>query len=550
MNAATPWLRLLTLTALLVLGACGGGVGGSGSGTTAEGGTGGSGSGDQQYAEGGMGGSGSGTSSGYGSIIVNETRHFPIDPFADITVDGERVAADAINDVDKGVPLGMTLEYVLADDANDAVTEGTAIRIRANHRAIGPVTGTDPLEVLGQTVQVTTETRGLSEQQSKELTAGDVVKVDGHVDGDGVIRATRLVERTLNRWQLVGRITAVTDGGFAVGAQQVELNGAPIRECGTALETGERVVVRASKPETYTPGDALKTVLEVRCLSEGLSLFGIPDEDGPDVPPELAASYEGIVTEIVSDLSAGLSTSLRDLRDGGEPLVLSLNGQKVAIPLDHLPQLLSGTLNDLVENLGVGVRIEVQGTLDTDTGVIMADKIRFRDPLINIEGPLEDGVDGAVQALGRTLRASPGAVGDTGLLNGPVGDTQAAVQGFIADDGTVYATEVADLGSAAPEQVYLRAPLRQQDDTVMIGRNPYALDSAGEIILLEGYELLGTLVETLLTTTCDLLPLLCPESVDQTLPSDLTDSVGTVSDAHWTGSALEQGTLKVRTPEQ
>ena len=35
MNAATPWLRLLTLTALLVLGACGGGVGGSGSGTTA-----------------------------------------------------------------------------------------------------------------------------------------------------------------------------------------------------------------------------------------------------------------------------------------------------------------------------------------------------------------------------------------------------------------------------------------------------------------------------------------------------------------------------------
>ncbi len=216
MTAARLWLQLLAVTALIALGGCGAGS----SGTTAEGGMGGSGGGssNDQYAEGGMGGSGSGTSSGYGSIIVNDTRHFPIDPNADVFVDGERVAPDAINDVDQGVPLGMMLEYVLAGDANDAVTSGTAIRIRANHRAIGPVTQVDPhLEVLGQPVLVTSETRldGLSRSDVDELSQGDVVKVDGHVNAAGTIRATRVAQPSgaPTRWQLIGRLDADESGG-------------------------------------------------------------------------------------------------------------------------------------------------------------------------------------------------------------------------------------------------------------------------------------------------------------------------------------------------
>lgn len=544
MTAARLWLQLLAVTALIALGGCGAGS----SGDTAEGGMGGSGggSGGDQYAEGGMGGSGSGTSSGYGSIIVNDTRHFPIDPNADVFVDGGRVAPDEINDVDRGVPLGMTLEYVLSGDANDDLTEGTAIGIRANHRAIGPVTGKDPLEVLGQKVLVTSETRGPGESESENLATGDVVKVDGHVNGDGTIRATRLVEATVSDWQLMGRVDSgsVESGSFEIGGQKVILNGASIEQCGTALDEGERVLVRATEPGSFDAGDPLDTVYQVRCPAESLSLFNELDK-APDAPAELPASYEGIVTEILSDLSGGLPTSLQALRDAGDPLMLSLNGQKVAVPLDNLPELLSGTLGDLAQNLGIGVKIEVEGSLNTETGIITAEKIRFRDPIVSLTGDLVD-LENALGLLGRTLNSTPELLDSGNLLTDFLVGNRVTVRGFVTENNTVYAGSIE---SADASPVSLRGPVTLMDTDTnsfeLIG-TAYATET-GEITLIEGSSLLEPveeLTEIVLQTSCNLL-LLCPEQDQEFSETDLEHAVGDATGMTWTGEELKDGTLEL-----
>lgn len=555
MTAARLWLQLLAVTALIALGGCGAGS----SGTTAEGGMGGSGGGssNDQYAEGGMGGSGSGTSSGYGSIIVNDTRHFPIDPNADVFVDGERVAPDAINDVDRGVPLGMTLEYVLAGDANDELTEGTAIGIRAHHRAIGPVTGTDPLEVLGQQVLVTSETHGLGESGSEDLATGDVVKVDGHVNGDGTIRATRLVEEPVSDWQLMGRVDSdsVGSGSFEIGGQEVVLNGAPIEGCGTGLDDHERVLVRATASESFSEDGVLDTVYQVRCPVESLSLFNELDK-APDAPAELSTSYEGIVTEIVTEAvdPTNLDQTLQDLANSDNPVLsLSLNGQKVSIPLDNLPELLSGTLGDLVQNLGVGVKIEVEGTLDTETGVIAAEKIRFRDPIVSLTGPLVD-VDGTARLLGHTLNTTAGLLDD--VLNSLKGNN-VRLRGFITEQGRIYAHSVDNYALLDPSYPgeEMRAPVQSIDsdqNRLFLGATSLDLTSTSEAKLLEGSYLLGTLSPIWEITegiACELLSSLlslsCNDTNEVDWPEDPDGAVAEISGSSW-DDGFSSGTLKVR----
>jgi hypothetical protein len=455
------------------------------------------------------------------------------------------------------VPLGMTLEYVLADDANDALTEGTAIRIRANHRAIGPVTDTEPLEVLGQTVQVTTETRGLTEQQSADLAVGDIVKVDGHVDADGVIRATRLVNPdAVSQWQLMGRIDkgSLDSGSFKVRNQKVDYgsNGV-IPDC--SLSAGTRVIVRATTDNAFFGDDVLDSVEAVQCLSEGLSLFGIPDANGPDVPPQLPAAYEGIVTSILTeaiDLN-NLAQTLQDLKQSDTPLLtLSLNGQKVGIPLDNLPELLSGTLADLLKNLSIGVKIEVQGALDTETGVLMADKIRFQDPIVSLSGPLLD-LNGTARLLGHTVESTLGSL--EGTLTSLPG-SKVRVRGFISEGGRVYAQSVDSFSALDPNYPgeEMRAPVEridQQQKRLFLGDTSVDLASTGTVKFLEGSLLLNTVetvIEITTNITCELLSLFSlrcdsPEPIEW--PEDSHGAVAEIEGSSW-DDGFSSGTLKVR----
>lgn len=533
---AGRWLQFGALSLLLALGGCGGSSSG---GDTANGGMGGSGSGNGQYAEGGMGGSGSGTSSGYGSIYLNDNRrHYPIDENADVFLDGERVDPATINPQDKGLPLGMTLEFLLAGDANANLTSGTAIRIRADHRVIGPVTGTDPLEVLGQPVLVTSETllaEPLSSSAVENLSPGDVVKVDGLVNYAGVIRATRIEKPAVSptEWQLMGRAVNVVPGSsLEIHGQAVEIFNATYINCdGDSPVEDQRVLVRAQSGGGFQSGDTLTGTLTVECLPEGLSLFA-NDPPDPDVTT-LPATVDAIITDLPE----------ADLADG--EITLNLNGQEVLVRVSDLAEVLFGTLDQLQP----GTRIEVDGTLDTASGVITAESIRFRDPLITLVAPVDGGVVGRLLlALGIEVRPTPEMQGGT-LFDTPGTLGQAELSGFITDDGVVYAESLATSGAADPSSVSFTGPVTAVDDgvdtvTLFTGK-VFDTASATNVSLLDAT---GDLLTDVL---CSLLGFCLnnPPDLEGEVPED-GSAVGAVSGASWNvaQSRLENGDLKITLP--
>src|SRR5690606_15597399 len=285
-------------------------------------------SGGAQVAEGGIGGSGSGTASGYGSIWIGGNRHFPVADDAVVTLDGQPVAANSINATGKGLPLGITLEYLLADDANADLTEGTAIALEAWHQVIGPVTSVSPLTVLGQPVLVTSDTL-LSDNLGSDvanLVVGDQVAVGGMPTSFGSVRATRLekLEVAPLNWQVLGRVEALDASQFSIRDQVISLAGIATENCDAALANGDKVVVQASVPASFTAGDSLDTAWRVICQSEGLGLFA----DRADLPAQLPAAVDGVITDI--DLLA------ETISLDGQPVHLSGTLEFLLAPLSDL----------------------------------------------------------------------------------------------------------------------------------------------------------------------------------------------------------------------
>lgn len=495
-----PVLRTLCL-ALLAAGisACGGG---SGSDPFAGGGVGGSSTGTET-AEGGIGGSGSGTATGYGSIYVNEVRHFEIDPDALVTLDGTALPASTVNPTDLGLPAGITVDYVLGEDANDNLTSGTATRLRAWHRVIGPVTGTSPLQVLGQPVQTTADTHvetvaGNTLDDITSLVNGDIVAVAGPADGGGVIRAGRVAERTMQplEWRLVGEVKNFNEpaGTFSIGNQAIALGGVLPDNC-DSLGNGSQVQVLASKDDGFLPGDTLDTVTSVTCVDTRFDLLG----DEP--PAQVPVTFEGIIVDV---------SALPQIRIGGQ-----------AVNVANVLDLVFGRLGDL----SVGTHVEVEGTLDTATGIIDAKRIIFLSPLVEITGPLQGALAGAsLEMLGLTVRNTAGTLDPNNILSSGSAASNVNVRGFVTGfrdrigedwNSVVYAEEIT--ASASSDERLYGPVTRVTDSEISILGVDFDLGSAGGIsIITLDDSVPGTLAETTETVTsiCLLQLLLCPDGSD------------------------------------
>ncbi len=289
-----------------------------------------------------------------------------------------------------------------------------------------------------------------------------------------------------------------------------------------SLTADRMVLVRASSEPWSDFGDNIDTTLEVGCPSDSLNLHG------DDAPETLPSAVEGIIT---------------GLPQVGDPIVLSLNGQTVEVHPDQLTQILFGTLDDLK----LGARIEVQGKLDTQSGVITAESVRFRDPLVTITAPIDGGlVDRLLLMLGIEVRPTP-EMDDAGdRFGSPATAGDATIRGFVTDDRTVHAEQVLDPQSS---DVTLTGPIPKplvddDNNTLRIVSGLYDTATAEEISLV------SALGNTLNDVLCSLLGIACS---DPTLEDKVkVGSMGDLTGASWDPSAarIESGTLEITQPSE
>jgi len=122
----------------------------------------------------------------------------------------------------------------------------------------GPVTRLNPLQVLGQRIEVGHDTVWLNTASSDVLRIGDEVEINGLHAGTAV-RATRIEYKPKGQkeWKLMGYVTHLHRHGVDVGAQPVALNTSTrIRDCpGSSLRPGQWVEVKAVPRVGFYPGD-------------------------------------------------------------------------------------------------------------------------------------------------------------------------------------------------------------------------------------------------------------------------------------------------------
>lgn len=413
-----------TLLASALLAACGGSGGVDGSGTD--------GNGIPDIANGGIGGSGSGTVTGFGSIIVNDIREFEFSDDTTVYIDGEIASDDDIK-------LGMVVTVNVDDDANDDFTRGTLLSVYADHLLKGPVTSINPLRVLNQEISVVSSTvlDSLPGNSISGLQIGDTVEIAGHVNGT-LIRASRIEYKPggVLEWQLRGNITGATSLGIlSIGSQIINYSMASFENCSSDISEARYVEINAAAVEGFTSGDSL-TASKIECISS--ELF-VPDDSSISTE---RASLEGFVDEVIS-------TS-----------VFTINGEPISTTSATVYE--NGNANDLV----AGVKVEAEGLLDIESGELQAAKISFRESRFRIEAPVQPddvSLGESVTILGLTINALSTTEDEDAILQGLSDAIQVEIRGFTDANGTAYAEEIRERGTADAGDTVFRGPVTAKE---------------------------------------------------------------------------------------
>ncbi|RMF17316.1 MAG: hypothetical protein D6758_06630, partial [Gammaproteobacteria bacterium] len=367
-------------------------------------------------------------------------RELEFDAETEIRIDDDLAAEQ---DIEKD----ETLEFEVEDDVNSTFTAGTLDKVTIVHQVKGPVSqafsATTPLQVLGQTIEVTGDTfiedSNNSTLTPSDLSVGDIVEVSGVRDTNGIIRATRLEEKgpgDVTVWQLIGKVGTVNGTtSFTIGNQAIQFNGTTPRDCGTALTVGQTVKVKASAVSGYSGGDPITSTTDIECVNTGLDPSVIPDGQ-----TTLKATMEGVI---------------ENLNETAKTFVL--NGQ--TIDYSGVTEYRNGSALDLLN----GAKVEAEGRLRKSTGVLEATKIKFRDTRFRAEWPVQasDLTPGISEFTvnGLTFRKTSFTDDDDNLfVTGLSTNRQIEIRGFTDASGTtVYIEEIKDDGNYDVSDVRIRA---------------------------------------------------------------------------------------------
>jgi hypothetical protein len=366
------------------------------------------------------------------SVTINGQRSFAISPQTTYSLDGKPISAATAARVGAGYSAEVSINNV---DVN--ASSGDAANINLRNLVRGPVTTTDPLSVLNQPVVVTAETLlvDIPGDDLANVAIGDLLDVSGFLDSNGAIAATRVALRTdpTNDWKLFGQVSGLNGFLFSIGAQAVDATGVTPVGCMPALQDGQFVEIETLPNIGYVAGSILGQLTQLACED--------PNFDDPP-PGTVAASLEGIISDLPDPLPTPASFSML----GVEVITTAQTGYR------------AGSVDDL----DIGVRVEVEGVFDDVTRTMTAHEVRFVQAQVRFEAPVEpaDVIPGESMLI---MASSVGFTAQTrdedGIVPGLSTPTQVEVRGLIDRDGQIFATRVRERGQPDFSDTRLRGPV-------------------------------------------------------------------------------------------
>jgi len=397
---SVSWLSAFAAAAVLLLAACGGGVGTQGTGT-----------GPSAFSQGPV--------SGFGSIVVNGT-HF--DETSALVVDDRGHAVDRTS-----FRLGQTVQI---DSGQIVGGSAKAQAIHVTSDLVGPVTAaydaaSGYLGVLGQSVKVVAPSAQLAGTALDglpggvaRLAPGDVVEVSALFDGvTGVYVATRIDAAAgasaFKARGVVANLDAAAHTFAFAGAQSFDYTGvAPptglangqsvLVFLATARDGAGRYPVSSFGASVRKPADGeqveIKGVVDAGGSATAFSVAGVSvDASGATVTPAGAGVVAGARVEVegtmvgstlVATQVAVEAESDDDHGEGGGGGPISVDGTVSALDTAHQTFVVLGRgvtvdyatatfSGGTVDHLADGRKVEIRGVLSSDGTVLVASSILF-----------------------------------------------------------------------------------------------------------------------------------------------------------------------------
>ncbi len=403
---------------------------------------------------GGVGGSGiskpitsKGTITDFGSVFVNGV---------EFETSGSAVTTDDNPGTDDDLDLGMVV--TVTGTINEDGTTGTAESIVFEDNLEGPIAGDDDVAktiiVLGQTVVWDSST--ICENSSSltidcaSLLVDNLVEVSGFTATEGIIQATRI---------------EIKDQDFNPAEDEVEIKGtigsldttAKTFLIGSQLIDYSAAIIDNSVPNS-TLTNGMFVEVEGQLNADVLEATKVElEDDNLDIAEDDEVEIEGLVDTFDSCT--------------GSDCIFTVNGQPVQT--SSATEFKNGSSSDI----GVGVRLEVEGTVDAN-GVLIAREVSFHDERVEIEAEVQsvDTASNSVTLLGITVTASSLTEFDDNSNSNTepfsLGDIQAGdflrIRGHL-DNGNVIAERIERRNPE--DQVLLQGPVDSvsNPDLVILG---------------------------------------------------------------------------------
>lgn len=369
------------------------------------------------------------------TLTLNERGTFSVSPQTTILVDGvvqPELPASIIG-------TGYKTRVQLDSAPLPGFAGGAAAVVAFDNTVKGPISGLAPLKVLEQPVVIDGDTLliGVPADLST-LTLGALLEVSGFTNADGAIQATRVRLRdSLEDWKLEGAITQLAPPELSIGAQRVRIAGV---NPACALALGQTVSIDALPVPGYAAGIPIDTTTSIECVDEL-----------PLLPGGAAAQIEGFVRSEVANSE------------------FVVGDQRVRIL--STTDFERGTIDDLLP----GVRVEVVGSIEAGTQVLLAAEIDFERVQFRFEAPVQPAdVTAGLSitmyrntALFSTLTRDEDGIAAAGLSQ----PLQVEVRGTIDRTGVLNVTRIRERGNPDPSELELRGPVAaiQSPDFTILG---------------------------------------------------------------------------------